>query len=549
MLSPAGFGGIGSTSSRDLALLLGRSKVRGALAGLFCSLVVGVFGVTPINAADRLEVQLDEMLIPIPIDELGEWVSSKGRNYSELTAWINLLSEEGRAVLLKLLQAPLLKDQSMARRILQSWAGRQLLDEVSDLIRVDEDRSGASVLKTLESLLENQSQVTTLDLLQELPAESIRLDLDAILLLARRWRYQIQSQQKLLLALDRLSSIREIPNAELRTEGGSQVKPEKFPLKVDHRSKPLSLDVWRSRRGVPNRQSWVLLMPGLGGSQDHFHWLARSLSRKGWSVVVLEHPGSDLGAVQELLEGSRPLPGAEVLPERLADLKSVLLANEQGFFPFSEKELILMGHSLGALTALLAAGAYPDPGLTGRCKKALDDLSLTNLSQFLQCQLVDVDLLTQPDIPNLKAIVGINSFGSLLWPIDGESSVSVPILLVGGTYDLITPALSEQLGLFMSLAENVSSRTLLVEGASHFSPIRVVEKDGEGKGYDLFKLGEELVGVQPLIVQLLLAAEISTFLDEVENKKDLGPSLHKQIGGLRLHRLNRSTVKNLLSIQ
>ena len=150
-------GETGSTSSRDLALLLGRSKVRRPLAGLFCSLVVGVFGVLPLNAAERLEVQLDEMLIPIPIDELGSWVNSRGRDYSELTAWINLLSQESREVLLKLLQAPLLKDRSMARQILQSWAGRQLLDEVSDLIRVDEDRSGESVLKTLESLLEKQT--------------------------------------------------------------------------------------------------------------------------------------------------------------------------------------------------------------------------------------------------------------------------------------------------------------------------------------------------------------------------------------------------------
>ena len=46
---------------------------------------------------------------------------------------------------------------------------------------------------------------------------------------------------------------------------------------------------------------------------------------KGWPVVLLEHPGSDARAVKALLDGSRTLPGAEVLPERLADLKVELI--------------------------------------------------------------------------------------------------------------------------------------------------------------------------------------------------------------------------------
>ena len=187
-----------------------------------------------------------------------------------------------------------------------------------------------------------------------------------------------------------------------------------------------------------------------------------------------------------------------------------------------------MGHSLGALTAFLAAGAIPQEGLAGRCKKALDDLSLTNLSQFLQCQLLDVPLSIQREISQLKAIVAINSFGSLLWPNRGGAKISIPVFLSGGTYDLITPALSEQLGLLQSTEPNKLSRTLLIEGASHFSPIRVKGQVKNSSSQDLFQLGEAFVGEKPLLVQSLLGTQIIRFLEGFESGNPVQPLLRQK---------------------
>ena len=68
----------------------------------------------------------------------------------------------------------------MARQILRSWSGRKLLDEVSDLILMDEDSSGESVLDTLENLLNEKDEVTTFDLLNSLSVKAIHIDLDLI---------------------------------------------------------------------------------------------------------------------------------------------------------------------------------------------------------------------------------------------------------------------------------------------------------------------------------------------------------------------------------
>ena len=53
----------------------------------------------------------------------------------------------------------------------------------------------------------------------------------------------------------------------------------------------------------------------------------------------------------------------------------------------------------------------------------LIQLSLTNLSQLLQCQLVDVELPAHQKIPQIKAIVAINSFGGLLLKKGGDSTI------------------------------------------------------------------------------------------------------------------------------
>ena len=130
-------------------------------------------------------------------------------------------------------------------------------------------------------------------------------------------------------------------------------------------------------------------MPGLGGDPEHFHWLAEALSEAGWPVVIVEHPGSDAEAVQALLDGRQSFDGASALRQRLLDLDAVLASQRKGRLPVKGTNVVLVGHSLGALTALLAAGADPASGIDRRCRASLAAIPLTNLSELLQCELAD----------------------------------------------------------------------------------------------------------------------------------------------------------------
>ncbi len=518
-------------------------------------------------AAERIEFHFEDLTLPISIKELSDWsrdvdlnakpILLNNETKSDLSAWLNMLGFDSRSALSKFLQVPLVKDKSMARQLLRSWVGRKLLDEVSDLIRLDEDRSGTKVFNTLESLLDQQGEVSTLDLLKELPAEVIHFDLNEWVQVATSWRDELKGQQKLLTDLRSLTSnTSNSTNNDLsfkyeKDQSAGELKEslyELVQLTTSHRSELLNVEVWNPlAREVP-RNTWIVLMPGLGGDQNHFRWLARSLSHQGWPVVVLDHPGSDSEALNLLVDGSLPAPSAaEVFSYRLKDLQVVLKAREDGEISIPGEKVVLLGHSLGALTAFLASGAMPQEGLAERCQKALSNLSLTNLSRLMQCQLIDIPLQKDLDIKQLHAIVGINSFGSLLWPDRSSLTSNVPVLLTGGTFDLITPALSEQLGLLLSIQPNSFNRVLVIEGASHFSPIRVKDQTDNSRGEDLFQLGEGLVGSYPLSVQGLLSSQVIRFLDSLEQKKKLPVSINGSTVNLKYHLLDYSNVENIVN--
>jgi predicted dienelactone hydrolase len=501
-----------------------------------------------LRAAEQLELRLDGLQVPLNLRELEDWTRDPLHPQGDLGAWLDLLEPVSRANLLRLLRAPLVRDRSLAQQLLQSWAGQRVLEEVGDLIQSDQGNAAPQLLASLRQLLERQSQVSTIELLRAVPVQRLSLNLDGLLLLAGQWQRQLQQQQRALQALRQLPLPQRTPLLPI-TDGVALARgapplepglarPKRLRLPVGHRAEPLELLVWAlPPTPSPRPGAWVLLTPGLGGSSAQLEWLAVALRQRGWPVLLLDHPGSDERAVRELLDGRRPPPGAETLSDRLRDLQAVVAAEQAGRLPQLGDSVVLMGHSLGGLTSLLAAGLRPEPGLPRRCERALDGIPLINLSQLLQCQLPQVSL--PPPMPLAQPIAGVvsfNGFGSLLWPHRGLQALNAPVLLVGGSLDLITPPLSEQLRLFLPAA-HASSRLVLVEGGSHFSPVRIRRGDQA-----LFQLGEELVGVDPARVQALMLSLSSEFLQGLQRPRPL-PVQRRLLAGVTAYVLDHAAAE------
>jgi len=559
------------------------------LGPILASLLVGVVSlVPPAHAAQELLVQLDGLNLPLDIDQLATWARNPAHPQGDLGVWFDLLEPGSRQDLLRLLRAPLVQDRSLGRQLIESWTGEQVLGAMGEVISgagvpavwqhraavgatrppgplpplpaaaaerdlAPELQAGGPLLvKTLRQLLEQQPTVTTIDLLLALPARRINLNLDALVAMASQWRQQLEAQRQALAVLRRLPLPERGPLLAI-TDGlaiangpsglagqapaqGSNLAPSRsqvLSLPVAHRSSPLQLVLWPSQ-GSNRPSGWVLLMPGLGGSAAQLGWLGAALAERGWPVLVLEHPGSDEQAVRALLDGLQPPPGAETLLIRLQDVQAVVAAEQAGRLPPLGRSVVLMGHSFGGLTALLAAGLRPEADLAGRCRRALRQPPLTNLSRLLQCQLARVTLPAhQPLAEPVAGLVLFNGFGSLLWPNRGLAGLDAPVLLLGGSLDLVTPPLGEQLELFLPEA-NPRNRLALVDGASHFSPVRI--RPGSPA---LFQLGENLVGLPPERVQGMELSLTSEFLLGLKSPMALPPQ-RRQLWGVKAYVLDRA---------
>ena len=488
-------------------------------------------------------MQIDGLEIPIDLQDLEAWSRQPDQQRGSQVVWLSLLDPQARQGLSRLLRAPLLLDRSLGRELLRSWTGQPLLREVGGVLQgADGENLAPELQATLQALFTRQSEVSSLDLLRALPTKRLVLRVDGLLHLAADLRDQLRHQ------VDAIQALRRQPlplrqSRPLLAQGPPLARPRGLLMAVAHRATPLPLEVWPAQGGGDPRPLLVL-MPGLGGSSSQLSWLAGGLAQRGWPVLVVEHPGSDEEAVKASLEGAAPPPGAESLPARLADLQAVLMARREGRLDLEldtrpEDGVVLIGHSLGGLAALMAAGLAPEAGLGRRCERALVALPLTNLSRLLQCQLPtitgdgsgdgaagepaggEVPLLA--GVP-LRGVVTFNSFGSLLWPQRGLASLPLPVMMVGGTLDLITPPVPEQLGLLVS-SGHPRSRLVLVDGASHFSPVRLT-----ATGQPLFRLGRQLVGEEPERVQSLLLQLTLEFLESSRHPYLLSAQQRKHDG-------------------
>jgi predicted dienelactone hydrolase len=113
----------------------------------------------------------------------------------------------------------------------------------------------------------------------------------------------------------------------------------------------------------------ALVSPGAGGSAQGYRYLGEAMGSQGYLAVVMGHPESGRQALREHVRGSG-------LREGLADLITDPRAYEGRFMDIAaarrwaaaqcaSNESVLIGHSMGAATAMIEAGARNRLGLEG----------------------------------------------------------------------------------------------------------------------------------------------------------------------------------------
>lgn len=117
-------------------------------------------------------------------------------------------------------------------------------------------------------------------------------------------------------------------------------------------------------------QGVALISHGAGGSEKGYGYLAQALAQWGFLAVVPAHADSGLQALREKMQGLNVREGlsdlvadAEAYRSRFADLDA---ARAWATPRCKAPRTVLLGHSMGAATAMLEAGAANRLGLQGR---------------------------------------------------------------------------------------------------------------------------------------------------------------------------------------
>ena len=496
-----------------------------------------------LHAAEKINIKFEEMIIPISIEQLSKLGTYK-EDSSELTDWFNSNALGKIFELSKILEYPVFKERGFSKQILESWIGRKVISQLGDTIIVPNDKDGIIVFNTIKNLLEVNKEVSTLDVLKAIPNKEIELDIDNLILIFSSWKKDLYDQQNLIDKLNQFAETEKYSFIEI-DEKNKIIRVLSKELDVMHREKPLSLELWKPDQNT--FKDLIIFMPGLGGDIKNFQWIAMELSKRGWPVIIIDHEGSNASALMDVINGVKTLPDVnDVFLKRFLDLDSVINAHKNNQFDLDNKSYILMGHSLGSLIAFLYEGSLTENDFELSCINAFNDFALTNLSKLLQCQLSEISLPELDRKSDLSGIVGFNSFGSLIWPKQKKSGVEVPVLLIGGTFDLITPLMGEQFNMFLSNANNSLNRFLVVEGASHFSPIRVTNQNlFKENGDDVFQINAPFIGTDPINVQKLSIEVILQFLYSLEGDSPLLVSYNQNKYQLNFHILDEDDVKNI----
>ena len=205
----------------------------------FCGLLLS----SGLKAAEKINIKFEEMKIPLTIEQLSKLEKYKDDS-TELIDWLKKNGLIKFFELSKFLEFPVFKEEGLNREILRSWIGRKILTELSKTISVPNDKNGIEIYNTIENLLDEKKEISTLDIIKALPSKEISLDIDNLILIISSWKNELSMQQDLISKLNNLEKTNQ--NDFKNTEKKSTQDLIKIDKKIyaPHRVKPFDIEIW-----------------------------------------------------------------------------------------------------------------------------------------------------------------------------------------------------------------------------------------------------------------------------------------------------------------
>ncbi len=444
--------------------------------GLLCSITIALsWGMaTPATfAAQKVNIKLGPFQQSIAIADL-ETFAKTGKLPQNLQVFGALLSPQIRELMTRRLEVDPEVADKFFDDLVRSPQGQQLIASLGAAI------PGSTVeglQAALNLSLRQVNGLSFLGFLRAYPGETVTVDASKAVEIAIALNTNYLESQALSTLLARDLFVKNTtfnPSFDPAVIGKQVVQQQTITLQDQQRKRTIPVDIYWSQGKT--QSPLVVFSHGFGANRRFFAYLARHLASYGVTVAAIEHPDSQITAINR---NSPPDNLAQLLEprefiERPKDISFLLdeLAkrnNQPGELQgrFTTDNVTVIGHSLGGYTALALLGGEVD-------LKAVREFCQNSLSfnqapgDWLQCAAAPLtEKKLQLKDERVKSAIAFNPLIGKLFGDNGLNQVTQPVLFLTGTEDSLTPALKHQIQPFAQLRGNKYLVTAI--GGTHLS--------------------------------------------------------------------------------
>ncbi|MBG1265408.1 alpha/beta hydrolase [Nostoc sp. WHI] len=431
------------------------------VAGFFSALALPAVGIaltqfganTSAIAADTVVVRFGLFTESISLAELQK-AAKTGELPESLKPYAKRLSEQQRRFFLGALGMKLPLNVVTVSKLVNTQIGTSILNDFATAL-AREDKAGVQALRAGLVLGSTAPQgLSILSFIAAYPSKRLEIDLPQAFVVAGSLNTAFWRTQQFMLAIAPQLNPRTPQIAfpfDPSKSGNAQVQILNLSLNDQKRQRNIPADIYWSTAATPNKPV-IVFSNGFGSVRTELRYLAEHLASHGYVVAALEHPGSNETNINSALQGKNRIVKPQEFLYRPQDISFVLdeleKLNQTANNPLQGKlattNAMVVGYSFGGGTALALAGAELQlEGLKQRCKKNLVVLSLGEAMQCIAQELPENNYQLRDT--RIKQAIAFNPTTSLIFGETGLTKVQVPTLVLAGSADKTTPALTEQI--------------------------------------------------------------------------------------------------------
>lgn len=202
---------------------------------------------------------------------------------------------------------------------------------------------------------------------------------------------------------------------------------------------PYEMNVCMNANIINKKYPLVIVSHGDGGSHLLYRSISTYLVKNGYIVAMIEHFGNN----RNNNDLSQSIENLQYRPRHVCLTIDFLLSNLFFKNNIQKDKISIIGHSFGGYTALALAGGIP----------------WTNDGQLV---------LTQTD-DRIHSLVLMAPAAAYFIPEDSLKNVNLPILLIIGEKDTITPRFLTEILITNGVKDRSKIKVKMIENAGHFS--------------------------------------------------------------------------------